>query len=478
MLHNLYDPHSVCDSLMLARRQEINLQLSQLADALLLGLVFWGCYLLRAHGIVQFDASPEIPPFEYFLWMLAVIIPFGPFLLELQGYYNYPIEKTWSRSIVQMVRAGLWLALLLAAAAFFLRLYIPARSVPILFLILAPAVLLARERIGIALRIRSLGAGAEAERIIIAGEPGKIAELEASLTPTQKIEVQVVARIDLAANETSTLVEALHVHSVGRVILAFSEIELNRVQRAIEACELEGVEAWLCADFIRTSIARPTYEVLGKRPMLVFRTTPEISWALLVKESIDRVGAALILLVTSPILIAIAIIIRLTSKGPVIFKQQRAGRFGRPFTMYKFRSMHSNAEMLRAELAAFNQMSGPVFKIDSDPRITPFGKWLRKTSLDEFPQLWNVLRGEMSLVGPRPLPIYEVEQFQRDAHRRRLSMKPGLTCLWQIHGRSNVTSFENWVEMDLDYIDNWSLGLDIWILIRTVPVVFLGLGAK
>lgn len=463
---------------MLARKQEINLQLSQLVDALILGFVFWGCYLLRAKGIIELDSSPEIPPFEYFLWMLAVIIPFGPFLLELQGYYNYPIEKTFWRSLSQIARAGLWLAVLLAAAAFFLRLYIPARSVPILFVILAPAMLLLRERLGIALRKRSLAAGADAERIIIAGEPGKIAEIEESLTPTQRLETQIVERVDLAANDTSVLVNAIHAHSIGRVILAFGELELNRVQLAIEACELEGVEAWLCADFIRTSIARPTYEVLGRRPMLVFRTTPEISWALLVKESVDRVGAAIALLLISPLLLAIALGIRLTSPGPIIFRQQRAGRFGRPFTMYKFRSMHSDAEMQRVELAAFNQMSGPVFKIGNDPRITPFGRWLRKTSLDELPQLWNVLCGEMALVGPRPLPIYEVEKFEHHSHRRRLSMKPGLTCLWQIHGRSNVTSFETWVEMDLEYIDNWSLGLDFWILIRTVPVVLFGLGAK
>jgi len=463
---------------MLARKQEINLQLSQLVDAAILGVVFWVCYLLRAHGIVELDSSPEIPPFVYFLWMLAVIIPFGPFLLELQGYYHYPMEKTIGRSIKQMAQAGLWLAVLLTAAAFFLKLYIPARSVPILFVILAPAMLLLRERIGIAMRKRSLAAGADAERIIIAGEPGKIKEIEDNLTPTQRLETHIVARIDLEANDTDALVSAIHTHSVGRVILAFGQLELTRVQLAIEACELEGVEAWLCADFIRTSIARPTYEVLARRPMLVFRTTPEISWALLVKDLTDRCGAAFILLLTSPLLLAIAIGIRLTSPGPIFFKQQRAGRFGRPFTMYKFRSMQSDAEMLRAELAVFNQMSGPVFKIGNDPRITPLGRWLRKTSLDEFPQLLNVLRGEMSLVGPRPLPIYEVEQFERDAHRRRLSMKPGLTCLWQIHGRSNVTSFEKWVEMDLDYIDNWSLALDAWILIRTVPVVVFGFGAK
>lgn len=146
--------------------------------------------------------------------------------------------------------------------------------------------------------------------------------------------------------------------------------------------------------------------------------------------------------------------------------------------MWKFRTMTVDAEERHAELRAQNEMSGPVFKVGNDPRITKAGRWLRKTSLDELPQLFNVLLGDMSLVGPRPLPLYEVENFQSAAHRRRLSMKPGLTCLWQIRGRNNVTNFDDWVKMDLEYIDNWSLALDAKILLQTVPVVLLGAGAK
>lgn len=463
---------------MLARKQEINLQLNQILDAAILGLALWGSHLLRSSGLVQLDALPEVPPFTYFLWMLAIIIPFGPFLMELQGYYQYPLEKTVWKSLHQIARAGLWLIVLIALSAFFLKLVVPSRSVLILFAVLAPVALILKERLAIAMYKERLLKGGVAERIIIAGEPEKIAEIEASFTPTQRLEIAVVARIDLQKFDTPALVDALHALSVGRVVLAFSTIELQKVQQAIEACEVEGVEAWLCADFIRTSIARPTYEALAGRPMLVFRTTPDISWALLVKEVFDRGAALAGLLLTAPLLAAIAIAIKLTSPGPAIFRQQRAGRHGRPFTMYKFRSMRTDAEMLRSELQAFNLMSGPVFKLEDDPRITPFGRWIRKTSLDELPQLINVLRGEMSLIGPRPLPIYEVEQFELAAHRRRLSMKPGLTCLWQIRGRNTVTQFDDWVRMDLEYIDEWSLWLDFWILLRTIPVVLLGHGAR
>ena len=212
--------------------------------------------------------------------------------------------------------------------------------------------------------------------------------------------------------------------------------------------------------------------------MLVFRSTPEVSWALLIKEVIDRISALVGLIVLALPMAIVAVTIRATSPGPIIFRQQRAGKHGKAFTMYKFRSMATDAEMRRAELEPFNQMQGPVFKVEDDPRITSFGRWLRRTSADELPQLLNVLMGDMSLVGPRPLPLYEVEKFEDTAQRRRLSVKPGITCLWQISGRSQVKDFSDWVKLDLDYIDRWSLGLDFKILLRTIPAVLFGLGAK
>jgi exopolysaccharide biosynthesis polyprenyl glycosylphosphotransferase len=238
------------------------------------------------------------------------------------------------------------------------------------------------------------------------------------------------------------------------------------------------VPAWLVADFIRTSIAKADVDAFGGRPMLVFRSTPDVSWTLFIKDLIDRVGAFIALVVLALPMAIVALVIRITSPGPVIFRQQRAGKHGKPFIMYKFRSMSDDAEMRRAELEPFNQMNGPVFKVEDDPRITPFGRWLRRSSIDELPQLVNVLMGDMSLVGPRPLPIYEVEKFENTAQRRRLSVKPGLTCLWQISGRNQVKDFRDWVKLDLDYIDRWSLGLDLKILLRTIPAVLMGMGAK
>ncbi|HET9522703.1 MAG TPA: sugar transferase [Terrimicrobiaceae bacterium] len=463
---------------MIARKQEIGLQLNQLIDALLLGGVFWICHLLSVKGLAGPTSPAEVPGFAHFLWMLAVIVPFAPFLLELNGFYNYQLDKSLQRSLSQIGQAGFWLLVVLGSASFLLRLEIPNFSVLMLFTLAAPATLLLKERLYIAHRTMRLRRGETSERIILAGERDSALKLLQEFSPSQRLEIQVVDIVDLECSGSEILVNAVHRHNVGRVILTFSQIEPEKVQRAIKACEIEGVEVWLSADFIHTSVARPAFESLGKRPMLVFRSSPDLSWALLLKNTADCAIAAVGLIVLAPLLAIIALAVKLTSSGPVIFSQQRAGIHGKPFTMLKFRTMLIDAEDHRSNLLGQNEMRGPVFKIERDPRLTPVGRWLRRTSLDELPQLLNVLLGDMSLVGPRPLPLYEVDRFDNAAYRRRLSMKPGLACLWQIRGRNNVTNFEDWVRMDLEYIDHWSLSLDLLILLRTIPAVLAGAGAK
>lgn len=463
---------------MIGRKQELSLQFLQIVDGLLLVIAFWVAHTIRFLGTNWFVFDKPIGPFSDFQWLLFVILPFGPIILELQGFYSHPLQKTAAKSLSQLGRAAFWLGLLIACCAYFLRLDVPSRAVMPIFTVLATCTLLLRERLLI-LRLRSRAGSDELrEPIILVGTPQDLHQLRHTFTPEERMELEVVQEIDIETQAINVLVEALHKHSVSRVIFAGGHSHLNRLQEGIAACEIEGVEAWLVADFVRTSIARPDFDVFGARPMLVFRTTPAVSWALLVKETVDRIGALIGLTLAAPLMGIIAIGIKLTSPGPIIFRQQRGGKNGRPFTMYKFRSMETNAAMRQAELAVYNQMSGPVFKIDKDPRITPFGRFLRKTSLDELPQFVNVLKGDMSLVGPRPLPLYEVEKFETTAQRRRLSMKPGLTCLWQIKGRNVITSFADWVRLDLEYIDNWSLWLDLKILVKTLPVVLFGSGAR
>jgi len=316
-------------------------------------------------------------------------------------------------------------------------------------------------------------------RFIIAGTDKEITSMGAEIKSFGAEGIEIVAQLDLNQQGPQELIQLLHEHSVYGVILNARRTYFEQIENVIRACEVEGVEVWLVADFFATQISRTSFDEMLGRPLLIFRTTPESSWHSVVKTLMDRIGSFILLLLIGWWLFPIiAIAIKLSSRGPIYFKQQRSGLNGQPFTLYKFRTMVTNAEQYKHELQAMNEMSGPVFKLSKDPRVTPVGKILRKYSLDELPQLWNVLRGEMSLVGPRPLPVDEVKRFSDLAHRRRLSVKPGLTCLWQIGGRNQIFDFKDWVRLDLEYIDNWSLWLDLKILIYTIPAVLRGTGAK
>jgi exopolysaccharide biosynthesis polyprenyl glycosylphosphotransferase len=466
-------------TVILGRKQELNVQLNQLIDAVLLVFSLWCAHTLRLYlGQLQLHWILEIEPFDAFLWLIALIMPLGPLLLDLHGFYNFQLQKSALKCLGQISRALLWLGGLIAGCAIFFKLNVHSRSVLVLFAIISVVVLLIRERIGFAYLKSRVRRGHYREKVILAGSAEEISGLSSRFTEEQLAEIDVVERIDISRQTTTDLVKALHQHSIGRVIFATAKTELRRVEEAVAVCEIEGVEAWLMADFIRTSIARPAFDMFGPQPMLVFRSTPEISWALLTKRTIDVIGSIFGILLFAPLMLIVAVAIKVTSPGPAIFVQMRGGKHGRPFRMYKFRSMYSGAELQRHHLESYNQMSGPVFKLDRDPRITALGHRLRKYSIDELPQLFNVFLGQMSLIGPRPLPVYEVENFANPAQRRRLSVKPGLSCLWQISGRNQVRDFETWVKLDLEYIDNWSIWLDLKILLRTIPVVLLGYGAE
>lgn len=206
---------------------------------------------------------------------------------------------------------------------------------------------------------------------------------------------------------------------------------------------------------------------------LAFNDRP--SWQLTIKRLMDIVGSGLLLLLLSPVLLLIALAIKLDDFGPILYRWNVVGQGGRPFRGYKFRTMVVNADALKAALQAQNEMQGPVFKIQNDPRITRVGRFLRKFSLDELPQLWSVFKGDMSLVGPRPPLTIEYAQFT-EYQKQKLAMKPGITCLWQISGRNNIRDFDEWVRLDLEYIRTWSLWLDVRILLGTIPAVIRGTG--
>jgi exopolysaccharide biosynthesis polyprenyl glycosylphosphotransferase len=259
------------------------------------------------------------------------------------------------------------------------------------------------------------------------------------------------------------------------VIFVVPRDRLPAIEDHVLACEERGVSARICMDLFATRIATRAAEDLDGIPLLSLSTVPGDALALAAKRALDVALSAAALLVLSPVLLATAIAIRLDSPGPVLFRQRRIGVNGREFLMLKFRSMHRDAEARLASLRAQNEASGPVFKMTHDPRVTRVGRFLRRTSIDELPQFWNVLRGEMSVVGPRPPLPAEADQYQR-RHVRRLSVKPGITCTWQVSGRSGI-GFDRWMELDLAYIDSWSLWQDVKILARTIPAVLTGRGA-
>ncbi len=241
-------------------------------------------------------------------------------------------------------------------------------------------------------------------------------------------------------------------------------------------CEQHGILLRFDSDIFNLKIARPRAEVVDGTPQLTLHGSGLEGWAFLFKRSIDLIVSTIVLIVLSPLFLCVAALIKMTSPGPVFFGQKRVGLNKRHFTMYKFRTMVPDAERIQEELLHLNEMTGPVFKIKNDPRITPIGRFLRKTSIDELPQLFNVLLGDMSLVGPRAMSVRDYQLFNEDWQRRRFSVPPGITCLWQIHGR-NAIPFEQWMEMDMQYIDKWSLWLDLKILARTIPAVLKGFGA-
>jgi exopolysaccharide biosynthesis polyprenyl glycosylphosphotransferase len=464
---------------MLRRQRQIRTQVQKLIDASIFAMSFWLAHVLRADNVTlaKFGGTPEILPFSQYAWLLLVIIPITPFLLEMNGFYQRSLLVSRRRTAWQLFQACAVAVLVLIVVMFLFRQQL-ARAVIILFGPISLGLIMVKEEISRRWAESNVAQSQMRKRLILVGAAEDTARLQRHLAETVRDGIEILAELNLNDTPIDELVHLLHEHSANGVILSAKHTYFGKVEKAIQACELEGVEAWLMADFFNTQLSQTTLDDFYGRPMLVFRSTPEESWQAVAKEVLDMAGALLLLLLASPVFLVTALAIRLTSPGPILFRQQRSGLNGRPFTMLKFRSMVTDAEQLKQELAQLNEMAGPVFKLTDDPRVTPVGRIIRRFSVDELPQLLNVLRGEMSLVGPRPLPVDEVKRFDDFSHRRRLSVKPGLTCLWQVSGRNNVCDFKDWVRLDLEYIDNWSLWLDVKILLRTVPVVVMGTGAK
>jgi len=336
---------------------------------------------------------------------------------------------------------------------------------------------------------RSLASGVNTLKVLIVGTGERAKDLVKELEKQADWGVEIVGYIDPDPTRIGQTIkgaqvigaldnidECLKKHVIDEVIIAIPRSMLEDAEPIVIACEEEGIKLRFMADVFNVHVAKISLTVMGQIPLLTLESVAQDSTQLLIKRIFDFIVTLLAMPVVLPILLVTAIAIKLDSPGAVIFVQQRVGLKKRYFPMYKLRSMYMDAEEKLKEIEHLNEADGPIFKMENDPRITRVGRFIRKTSIDELPQLFNVLRGEMSLVGPRPMSIRDVDLFDRGIQRRRFSVTPGLTCIWQISGRSNLP-FHKWLELDLEYIENWSLWLDFKILLKTPVAVLKSKGA-
>jgi exopolysaccharide biosynthesis polyprenyl glycosylphosphotransferase len=344
------------------------------------------------------------------------------------------------------------------------------------------------ERRGARLLARELRRqGMNLRNALVIGDAASANSLSATLEERRDLGYQILPSITVALDAERSLNEiesevkarleaAMTYDVVDEVFIALPLVGAeNLVRNIIAHCEEQGIMVRVLARIANLEWARLMIDEVAGQPVLSIVSGPPDTLQLTVKRALDMSMSTLGMLVFLPVFMIVAVAIKVDSKGPIIFVQERVGQNRRRFKTLKFRTMIDGADAVQADLEHLNEASGPVFKIRDDPRVTRVGKWLRRTSVDELPQLYNVMRGDMSLVGPRPLPVRDVEKMDVRWHKRRFAVKPGITCLWQANHRE--PNFDEWIKSDMEYIDNWSLGLDLKILLKTIPAVFMGNGA-
>jgi len=453
-----------------------------LADILLIWLAFETAFRTRQALPLErnFDIAEPVRG-VLLLASITVWVLSGYWLAVYDGILRGRRRTVALRAIQQSLTAGAGVVLF----EYFQRIDL---SRPVLGLFLAFAILaLILFRLAVRLAApRFLGGDAARRYVYIVGTGPTALRIGALIENSEAYGLQLLGFLDAgpgtvrlgrdyAITALGGLAGILGRQVVDEIVFAVDSQRLAELEDVFLLCEEEGVRTRLHVDFFPHIHSRVGLEQLEREPMLTFSGAPHDEFRLLMKRLTDLAGAGMALMVLAPVLLAIWAVIRLSSRGPGLFQQERCGLNGRRFTLYKFRTMVEDAEARKAALAHLN-VKQTAFKIPDDPRLTGVGRWLRKFSLDELPQLWNVVRGEMAIVGPRPPVPEEVAHYER-WQRRRLRMRPGLTCLWALAGRDGL-DFDEWMRLDLDYIDRWSLSLDWWIMLKTVPAVLLGRGAN
>lgn len=465
-----------------------------LCDQVLIFLGFLLAYWMRYSAvwpdvlkpIVREVATRNFVAFSAFLPITALLMFVLFVLFEARGLYNLPRGSSfldYTSIIVNSTLLGMALLIVFVfiyKPFFYSRLIFAfAGATTVLLLCLWRALLLAARQ-----WLWDNGIGQE--RVLVVGGTGLGNQVMLAIKSQPQMGYHLVGYLEDQdalhrqshyphLGSVDDLAQVVHTHNIHQVILALPFWENGRLPQLVQTCRSLEIEFRVAPDLYTLSFDRIDVLHMSGVPLLGLKELSIKGWNLAVKRALD-IGLVIVSAPLSLLLsLLIALLIRLDSPGPALFRQQRVGKRGRLFTCYKFRTMVADAEQRRSELAALNEADGPLFKIRHDPRITRVGRFLRRSSLDELPQLWNVLRGEMSLVGPRPALPAEVECYAA-WHRRRLEVVPGMTGLWQVLGRSNTT-FDEMVRLDIYYAENWSVGMDLRILLNTIPAVLLSRGA-
>ncbi|MEE9443807.1 MAG: sugar transferase [candidate division Zixibacteria bacterium] len=462
---------------MLREKQNHWRRLNLLGDLI---LTYVALYATNVFFKIENDAaiSSLLYTLTLLIWAISLYGPAGSYFYRMKSYGQIMRELFWAlgRSYLAFT-----------AALFFSGLNFPAQMVISFFVLNAIMLTLFRFSL-IAFLYNYRRRGKSNRNVLIIGTGDRARQVTDKIRENSHWGIHVMGFMDYERQSLWSyrdiplighpdgLAEVISNNQVDYIIIASENGDLPLTRHAFAVGEEMGVTVCLLSDFYYHPISKASSTSFLDFPAVIYSSVPAARAQLTLKGGIDFLGGLVGILLSLPAAILAIVSIKLEDGGPIFFKQTRSGKNGKQFTLYKFRTMVPNAEQLKKDLMARNEMSGPVFKMKNDPRITRVGSFLRKTSIDELPQFINILRGDMSLVGPRPPLPSEVVKYDR-WQRRKLSVKPGLTCLWQVNGRNQI-DFEDWMKLDLEYIDNWSLWLDTKILMKTVPVVLKGNGAS
>ncbi len=466
------------------------------ADLLLIIISLLLAYFLRDN--VPVLSAYELLPLahvNYYLGLLPILLIIWGGLLYYFGMYESFYVKL-SKSLIIILKTALIGFVLFGSYIFVLRMQQEVSRLVIFFTFLFSVILLSLDKIALFYVSKYLWKRDESfysalisfRRILVIGTGRRAQQFVSLIKQNPGWGMKVIGMIDKNPDKKGKEIsgykilgsfkdvpEIVHENIIDETLFIVPRSWLDSIENIIRFCESEGIKVNIAADLYDFDFSKIKFTNFHGIPLFTFSSTTDKFGHLFLKRIFDFVFACLGLLLLSVFFVFVSVMIKLSTRGPVFYSQLRCGLYGRQFNFYKFRTMVVDADAGLKDLMKYNEMNGPVFKMTNDPRVTSVGKLLRKFSIDELPQLWNVIKGDMSLVGPRPPLPREVEKYT-PCQRRRLSMRPGITCLWQISGRSKISDFNRWLELDLEYIDSWSFLLDLKIILRSIPVVLLGKG--